>query len=167
MGFSLFPDRVIGSIHELDIGALAAGGIRLLLADLDNTIAPYSIAEPTELVLKWAGRLRENGISLFVISNNRSKTRIKHYCARLGVPYLDHAGKPARRSFLRAMEQMGVSPRETAVVGDQIFTDVLGGKKAGLFVILVRPIDLKHPLRALRYWMERPIIAAARRRSRG
>lgn len=166
MGFSLLPDRVIGSIHDLDVKALSEGGVRLLLADLDNTIAPYSMAEPTEREFSWAKRLSDNGISLFVISNNRSKTRIKNYCARLGVPYVDHAGKPGSRSFLRAMEQMNVPPHQTAVIGDQIFTDVLGAKKAGLFVVLVRPIDLSHPLRALRYALEWPIIAAAKRKSR-
>ncbi|MDD4715225.1 MAG: YqeG family HAD IIIA-type phosphatase [Oscillospiraceae bacterium] len=164
MGFSLLPDRVIGSIFNLNVKALAEGGVRLLLADLDNTIVPYSVSEPTEQVFSWVNRLDQNGIRLFIISNNRSKTRIKQYCARLGVPYVDHAGKPGTRSFLRAMEQMHVSPRQTAVIGDQIFTDVLGAKRAGLFVILVRPIDLSHPLRALRYQMERPVIAAAKRK---
>ena len=165
MAISLIPDQLCDSIYELDGEALQKAGIRLILADLDNTISPYSVSEPTEDVREWHAMLMSYGLSLFIVSNNRSKTRIKHYCSLLDVPFIDHAGKPRRAPFFQAMKQMGVTPKETIMVGDQVFTDVLGAKNAGIKVILVEPIELRDNLfRRLRHFLEQPIIAIARHR---
>lgn len=165
MSFPLIPDRVYGSIYDIDLAALSAAGITLMLADLDNTISPYSVAAPTGEVRAWSAALSAHGIALFVVSNNRSQHRIKDYCNLLGVPYIDHAGKPRAASFLRAMEQMGRTPSQTVMVGDQIFTDVMGGRNAGIKVLLVRPIDIGgNPLRTLRYGLEQPFRALGKRK---
>ncbi len=167
MAFSLLPDRVYATIDQLDPETLAASGIRLMLADLDNTISPYSVGEPTEKVIAWKETLERNGISLFVLSNNRSPTRIKQYCYQLGIPFIDHAGKPRKASFLKAMEQMGCGKDETIMVGDQIFTDVLGGKNAGIPVYLVKPIRIRDNFfRILRHGLEQPFILLAKWRQR-
>ena len=165
MAFSLFPHHMYDSIHQMDPAALAAAGVRLVLADLDNTISPYSVSEPTEEVLAWKRGLEQHGIALFILSNNRSKTRVKEYCRLLDVPFIDHAGKPKRASFLRAMEQMGAAPEETVMVGDQIVTDVLGGSRAGIPVYLVKPIRIRdNILRILRHGLEQPVIFLAKMR---
>ena len=98
------------SIFDIEPAALARRGIRLLLADLDNTLAPYGEPEPTQAVRDWAAALGEQGITLFVLSNNRHPERPRRFSQALGVPFLGHAGKPKPGGFRRAMEQMGCTP---------------------------------------------------------
>ncbi len=157
MPFSLLANQTAPSIFDLSIQALADNGIRLLLADLDNTLVPYGVALPTEEVRTWNAALKQAGITLFVLSNNRHSARPRIFSESLNVPYLGHAGKPKIGGFRQAMEQMGVSPAQAAIVGDQIFTDVLGGRRAGITAILVQPIRLAgNPGRYLRYAAEWP-----------
>lgn len=157
MGFSLIADQVCDTIYDLSGPDLAAAGIRLLLADLDNTLVPYGVPLPTEQVRAWNRSLAAAGVTLFVLSNNRHINRPRIFCESLGVPYLGHAGKPKAAGFHRALEQMGASPRQAAIVGDQIFTDILGGRRAEITTILVRPIRLAgNPGRYLRYAVEWP-----------
>ena len=165
MGFSLIADLRLKDIFQLDADRLRREGVRLLLADLDNTLTPYSSEIPTEEVKAWKRELEEKGITLFVVSNSRKATRVPNYCQRLGIPYVRHAGKPGTKGFLRAMEECSASGEETMVVGDQIFTDVLGAKRAGLRAALVEPIELSgNPGRYLRYAVEWPFRALAGRR---
>ena len=155
------------TIYDIDPAALARRGIRLLLADLDNTLVPYGVPEPTQPVREWTAALRERGVTLFVLSNNRHPQRPERFCTALGVPYIGHAGKPKAGSFYRAMEQMGCTPEQTAIVGDQIFTDILGGSRAGVTTLLVEPIRLAgNPGRYLRYGAEWPFRALTKRRAK-
>lgn len=157
MGFSLAADRICDSIYDIDLPALKAAGITLLLADLDNTLVPYGVAVATDEVRAWNEALQAEGITLFVLSNNRHADRPRIFCEDLGIPFIGHAGKPKTAGFLRAMEEMGVTASQTAIVGDQIFTDTLGGNRAGVFTILVKPIRLAgNPGRYLRYAAELP-----------
>ncbi len=149
------------SVYDIDGAYLAASGIRLLIADLDNTLVPYSTALPTDSVRAWAAGLEACGIKLFILSNSRSAHRAERFCSALGVPFLSRAGKPRRKGFIQAMERMGAGQGEAIMVGDQFFTDGLGAKCAGLPVILVRPIDMhSNPAHALRYLLELPFRAA-------
>ena len=155
------------SIFDIEPAALARRGIRLLLADLDNTLAPHGEPEPTQAVRDWAAALGEQGITLFVLSNNRHPERPRRFSQALGVPFLGHAGKPRPAGFRRAMEQMGRTPAQTAIVGDQIFTDILGGRNAGVLTLLVEPIRLAgNPGRYLRYAAEWPFRILGKRRSK-
>ena len=144
-------------IYELSGAALARRGFKLLLADLDNTLVPYGVPLPDEKLKAWRDDLNAHGVTLFVLSNNRHENRPRIFSEGLGVPYIGHAGKPKTPSFLNAMERMGVTKEQTAIVGDQIFTDVLGGNLAGVSAILVEPIRLAgNPGRYLRYAVEVP-----------
>ena len=144
-------------IYELTGEALARRGFRLLLADLDNTLVPYGVPLPDEKLRAWRDDLAAHGVTLFILSNNRRESRPRIFAEALEVPYIGHAGKPKTPAFRRAMEQMGVTREQTAIVGDQVFTDVLGGNLAGVSVILVEPIRLAgNPGRYLRYAAEVP-----------
>ena len=155
------------SIYEIDPAALARRGIRLLLADLDNTLVPYGVPEPTQPVRDWTAALAARGITLFVLSNNRHPGRPERFSQALGVPFIGHAGKPKPGSFFRAMERMGCTQEQTAIVGDQIFTDILGGRRAGVTTLLVEPIRLAgNPGRYLRYAAEWPFRALTKRRAK-
>ena len=160
MGFPFKADWVCKTIFDLSGPAMAARGITLLLADLDNTLVPYGVPLPTDEVRAWNEELKAAGVTLFVLSNNRHADRPRIFCEALGIPFIGHAGKPKAGSFFKAMEQMGVSREQTAIVGDQIYTDILGGNRAGVTTILVKPIRLAgNPGRYLRYAAELPFRA--------
>lgn len=165
MSFSLFPHRVYASVLEIQGGDLAAAGITLLLADLDNTLAKYKVLEPSPEIRRWKASLEGAGVDLFLLSNSRKPLRVERYAKDLGVPYLGRAGKPGTGGFRRAMEQMGRTAAQTAMVGDQIFTDVLGARRAGVLALMVEPIELRDSLgRRFRYAVEEPFRAVGRRR---
>lgn len=165
MAVSMLAHWAGKDIFSLQPAALARRGIRLLLADLDNTLVPYGVPEPDERVRAWTAALRAEGITLFILSNNRHPQRAERFARALGVPFIGHAGKPKPGSFYRAMEEMGCTAEETAIVGDQIFTDILGGRNAGVLTLLVEPIRLAgNPGRYLRYAVEWPFRALSKRR---
>ena len=138
MPFSLIPRGVYPAVTQISPKALAEKGVRLVLADLDNTLVPYGVTEPPEEIVAWKQALEAQGIQLFLLSNS-------------------HAGKPKREGFFRAMERMGVTPDQTVMVGDQIFTDVLGANRSGVTPLLVKPIRLAgNPGRYIRYAVETP-----------
>lgn len=167
MAISLLADRVYPSVTHIDPRALAASGIRLLLADLDNTLVPYGVLEPEPAVKKWRRDLTDAGITLFLLSNSRKPGRPEAFAQKLDIPWIGHAGKPKKGGFFRAMERMGCTPEETAIVGDQIFTDILGGNNAGVTTLLVEPIRLAgNPGRYVRYAVEWPFRALAKQRSK-
>ena len=157
-------DFLADNIYEVSGEALARRGVKLLLADLDNTLVPYGVPLPDEKVISWRDELHANGITLFILSNNRHESRPRIFAEGLDVPYIGHAAKPWKRSFLKAMEDMRVTKEQTAIIGDQIFTDVLGGNRAGVSTILVKPIHLAgNPGRYLRYAVEVPFRLLSKR----
>ncbi len=152
------------SIYDLSGEALERRGIRLLLADLDNTLVPYGVPLPDQKLKDWRDELAAHGVTLFILSNNRHEHRPRVFSEGLDVPFIGHAGKPKTPSFYAAMERMGVTKEQTAIVGDQVFTDVLGGNRAGVTTILVRPIRLAgNPGRYLRYAAELPFRLLTRK----
>lgn len=164
MGFPLKADWVCDSVYDLKAAELADKGITLLLADLDNTLVPYGVPVATDEVRIWNEELKTAGVTLFVLSNNRHADRPRIFCEDTDIPFIGHAGKPKTHSFYKAMERMGAKPEQTAIVGDQIFTDVLGGNRAGVTTILVKPIRLAgNPGRYVRYAAELPFRALSGR----
>ena len=165
MSLSPIPQGVYPSVAHISPQALAARGIRLVLADLDNTLVPYKVAEPPAHVAAWKEALAAEGISLFLLSNSRKPGRAQKFAEQLGIPYQGHSGKPRRAGYLRAMERMGCTPGETVMVGDHIFTDTLGANNAGVTPLLVDPIRLAgNPGRYIRYAVETPFRLLGKRR---
>jgi len=156
------PDHLAESIYWLLPQRLKEAGVRLLLADLDNTLAPYEEALPSPQLRRWKEELAAAGITLFVVSNSRKSRRCPDFCEALGVPYVRHAGKPGTKGFQASLTQTGCKPAEAIMVGDQIFTDILGANRAGITSVLVRPMAWgKNPLRRARYFIETPFRLAA------
>lgn len=152
----LVPQYLFDSIYDIDPDRLKERGITLLLADLDNTLVTYSTRTPTVQVRAWKRALEKAGVTLFILSNSRKPGRAKRFAEELGVPYEGHAGKPKTGGFRRAMDRMGVGPAQTAIVGDQIFTDIWGGNNAGVMTLMVKPIQFGTVFRFLRYSIETP-----------
>ena len=165
MAFSLIPQGVYRSIYHMDKEALARRGVKLLLADLDNTLARYGQRKPDQQLCHWVEDLRERGIQVFILSNSRKPDRVSAFADALGVPFYGRAHKPGRTGFAAALKQTGCRPEEAAMVGDQIFTDVLGANRMEIPAYLVEPIQLAgNPGRYLRYAVETPFRVLGRKR---
>ncbi len=135
----LQPDLYLTSIYRLPLSHLRDRGIKYLILDLDNTLVRWDSAQLPARLKEWVSRVRGAGFRMCIVTNN-SGPRVTALAEAMGVPVLAAAAKPRRRAFRGAMDIMGARPAETAVVGDQLFTDVLGGKRLGLYAILVRPL---------------------------
>ncbi|HLN62831.1 MAG TPA: YqeG family HAD IIIA-type phosphatase [Symbiobacteriaceae bacterium] len=136
----LRPAEYHKSIFAIDLDKLHAGGYRAIMLDLDNTLVKWNDPDPTPGLMEWLERVRQKGFEACIVSNN-SGPRVSEFAAKVGIPFISKATKPRRKGFREAMERLGVRPEQTVVIGDQIFTDVLGGNRSGARTILVVPID--------------------------
>ncbi len=165
MPLSLIPRGFYPSVTAIHPKKLKACGITLVLADLDNTLSPYKELTPPVHIIQWRDDLRAEGIDLFILSNSRRPTRVTQFAQALEVPFLGHAGKPKRGGFQRALQMMNRTERETVMVGDQIFTDILGANRSNIAPLLVFPIQMAgNPGRYLRYAIETPFRTLGKRR---
>lgn len=159
---SIAPHVCIERIEELTLQRLHELAIESLLIDVDCTLKRYHAEEVTPEVAAWLERLRGANIGVCLVSNGRGK-RIGRFAERLGLPYVAKALKPLPRGCRAAMRKMNFEPRQTAMVGDQLFADIMAGRFAGLTTILVRPLHaedepwfarMKRPVERLFYrWM--------------
>ena len=140
MSLSLVPDRLYAAYTDITPQMLQSWGIRLLLCDLDYTLAPRSVKRPDGQVLSWVNGMKAAGIEVMILSNNRSSVRVETFCKDMGITYVGHAGKPAKRGYREAMAKAGVSAKETAMLGDKLLTDVLGAKRSGVLALMVEPL---------------------------
>lgn len=138
----LRPDAWVRSALDLSPAWLAARGIDALLLDLDNTVVLWRSAEIAEEIRQWLTEIRAAGVAVCILSNSRKPTRCKRIASDLALPYVYWAGKPRAGGFRRALALLGRSgPDGVAMVGDQLFTDILGGNRAGVFTILVEVLS--------------------------
>lgn len=136
----LAPDEYLPSVRHVDLRRLQARGIRGLIVDLDNTLAPWRGGPPSPELVAWVAEARRLGLGVCIVSNNWGE-RVQAVGRVLGVPVVRGAVKPRRSAFRRALALLGTTPQETAVIGDQLFTDVLGGKRLGMYTVLVVPLS--------------------------
>lgn len=158
-----YPDIALENIFELSPELLKEAGISFLLLDLDNTIAPYSRNSPTVAELNWVDSIKRTGIEPFILSNNHGD-RPKIFAEALSIDFINKAKKPSTKRLFEVLEDKGVSPENVAIVGDQVYTDIACGKRAGIMTILLKPIELKNPLLLGRYWLERPFRPRRRKK---
>ena len=154
----LIPDFIFDRYDDVTPEFLASIGVRALLIDIDNTLAPYEQPDPDERNVAWVAAMREAGIALTFVSNNH-RERVERFAAPLGVKAYWDAAKPFRKTLDIAMAEMGSTVGNTAMLGDQLLTDAYAGKHIGLRTLIVPPIRDKKSLfvRAKRR-IERPYI---------
>jgi HAD superfamily phosphatase (TIGR01668 family) len=158
----LSPDLYLTSVHDIDLAGLKARGVDTLLLDLDNTLLPRDSSVVPEDIVGWAEELKGSGMRVCFVSNNWHE-RVHVVAGELGFPIVAKAIKPLPFAFLAALRHVGADRRQAAIVGDQLFTDVLGGKLLGVMTILVLPLstsDLPHTL--LLRKIERLLLAGRR-----
>lgn len=160
---SFLPNYIFEKITEISPVFLRERSVRLLLMDFDNTMLPYTTDEPKPELLKWIQELQKAGITLCIVSNSK-KQRVPKFSEKYGVPCVTHAGKPGTKGIMEAMERFGANQSETALVGDQIFTDVLGANRGEITSIIVRSIHNHTIWLKLRHVFEIPFLFMARKR---
>ena len=166
MPVSLIPQLLLERYDQVTPDLLARHGISLLLCDLDYTLAPRSVPEPDEALRRWLERLKGAGITVMILSNNRSSRRVETFCRDLGISYVGHAGKPGVRGYREAMERAGVPAEHTAMLGDKLLTDVLGARRSDVLALMVEPLGGPvGPWNHVLHLLQHPFKAAARKRA--
>ncbi len=164
---TLVPDAWAPAITALDPEALARQGFRGLIVDLDNTLTGWNKHVAAPAVEAWLRRAETAGLRVCILSNNGA-TRVRAFAEAVALPSVAHANKPRRGGFRRALALLGTTADETAVIGDQVWTDVLGARRMGLYAVLVQPLAPREffGTRSLR-WLERRWVARLKRRGLG
>ena len=130
----------LNTICDLSPALLRKHGIKGLLLDLDNTLTTHDNPKPADGVLEWIELMKESGIQMCIVSNNHPP-RVKPFADMLGLQFVSEGKKPLSKGFREAKGRMGLEWNELAVVGDQIFTDVLGANLKRLKCVFVFPIE--------------------------
>ena len=160
---SFLPKYWFPKLTDIPPEFLQERSITLLLLDFDNTMLPYTTDVPTPELLAWLDRMRAAGIRLCIVSNSH-RQRVPNFSAQYGVPCVLRAVKPRTRGIRAAMRQFSAKKAETALVGDQTYTDVLGANLAGITSLQVRSIHNHTIWLKLRHVLELPCLWMAKRR---
>lgn len=157
-----YPDIYMSSAYKIDFQKFYDSGYRGIIFDIDNTLVPHGA--PADLrSIELIGRLKEIGFEILLLSNNK-EPRVKMFNDAVHVKYIFKAGKPAKKGYLGAMEMLGSNKDTTLFVGDQLFTDVWGARNAGIFSILVQPIDKREEIQiVLKRYLEKIVLFFYRR----
>ena len=152
-----FPDRYVASTYVIDFEQLYEEGYRGLIFDIDNTLVPHG-APADKRATALFDRLKSIGFRCCLISNNQ-EPRVKMFNQDIGVDYVYNAHKPSTKNYVKAMEIMGTDKENSLFIGDQLFTDVWGAKRAGIRNILVKPIHPKEEIQiVLKRYLERVVL---------
>ncbi len=153
------PTSYMPRISQIDFAGLRADGVRGVIVDLDNTLVGYRALEPHATDADWVSRAADHGIQIIMVTNN-STPWAASVARKLDIPIVAKARKPLGRGFRRALELLELPGESVVVIGDQLFTDVLGARLCGLRVILVDPLVRRDPwitlpLRLIERWLLR------------
>ena len=163
MSISLLPSVIVEAVTDLTPQLLQSRNIRLLMLDFDNTIVPYTTNVPTEKMEKWIRSMLQSEIQLCVVSNSK-RDRVKVFCEAYGLDCITHAKKPFSKGIHQCLNKYGIDPAQSALAGDQIYTDTLGANGAGVQSILVTAINNHNFWLKARHVAELPFIFLARKR---
>ena len=161
----MMPDYMFRAFDEITPAFLASLGVKAILADIDNTLAPYEQPEPDERIKGWIASLAEAGIGIAFVSNNDWE-RVELFNRTLGVPAYAKSGKPFKKNLVKAMNDLGGTLETTVMLGDQLLTDALAGHNLGVKCLIVPPIrDKKNAFFKFKRWLEKPVVRRFKRRN--
>ena len=154
---TFYPDTWVDSTYQIDFDELYKKGYRGLIFDIDNTLVPHG--EPAnERAKALFAHLKELGFSCCLLSNNQLE-RVQMFNRDVQVHYIEDAHKPSRKNYLKAMELMHTDLSNTMFIGDQLFTDVYGANRVGLYSFLVKPIHPKEEIQiVLKRYLEKIVL---------
>ncbi|MCL2874355.1 MAG: YqeG family HAD IIIA-type phosphatase [Defluviitaleaceae bacterium] len=136
----LYPKEYHPSVLNINYDKLYSQGIKNIIFDIDNTLVTFNVLTPTEEISNLFAALKKCGFSICILSNNNEK-RVGDFSTPLDVKFIHKAGKPGTKGALKALKLLSADPKNTAIIGDQIFTDTWCGNQLGLYTILVEPVS--------------------------
>ena len=158
----LYPNVYLDSTYDIDFEQYYQDGYRAIIFDIDNTLVPHG-APADQRAIALFKRLHALGYQTMMLSNNK-EPRVKMFCDAVDVEYIYKAGKPNPANYREAMKRMHTDEKNTLFVGDQIFTDVWGANKAGIYSILVKPIHPKEEIQiVLKRYLEKVVLFCYKR----
>ena len=161
----LMPDYMFRTFDEITPAFLRELGVKAILADIDNTLAPYEQPEPDQRIKGWIASLAEAGIGIAFVSNNDWE-RVALFNRTLGVPAYAKSGKPFKKNLVKAMNDLGGTLETTVMLGDQLLTDALAGHILGVKCLIVPPIrDKKNAFFRFKRWLEKPVVRKFKKRN--
>lgn len=139
---NVYPDLYLNSVIDINATLLKKNKLEALILDVDNTLIDYykNLIDGAE---DWCENLKSEGIKCIILSNSNKKEKVETVAKKLGIKYIMFAKKPLKSGFKMALEKLEMKPEQVAVVGDQIFTDVIGAKRMKMFSILVKQVGEK------------------------
>lgn len=137
-----YPKAYFSKVEEITIGFLQKNKIKALILDIDNTLIDYN-KKLSKNIIQWVKELKGQGVKLYLLSNTNDKEKVEKVANALNIPYNYLAKKPFKSGFLKVQQELKENLDNIGVVGDQIFTDIIGGNRCKMFTILVDPIDKK------------------------
>ena len=138
----LYPNTYLKKVEDINIELLQKNKLKALILDLDNTLIDYN-KNLSDSIIQWAKELKGQGVKLYILTNTNDKQKVENVAEKLGIPYESFAKKPFKKGFLKIQRILNIKPENIAVVGEQIFTDIIGGNRCNMFTILVDSIDNK------------------------
>ena len=138
----LYPKIYLNNVKEITIDYLKEKNIKGIILDVDNTLIDFD-EQLLEGVEKWCENLKQNNIKFCIVSNSNKTRKVSNVAEKLNIPYINLAMKPFKKGFLSAKKILNLKNENIAVVGDQIFTDVIGANRCKMYAILVKPIKEK------------------------
>lgn len=138
----IYPNEYFDKIDKITIEYLQKNKIKALILDMDNTLINVKEEMP-ENIENWAKGLKGQGVKLIIVSNSNKKSKIEKTANKIGIKYIVFAKKPLKSGLKKAMKILGEKPENIAVVGDQIFTDIIGGNRCKMKTILVDSLESK------------------------
>ena len=159
------PQLVVPSVTALRPEFFQSRGLKAALLDLDNTLVLWHGTEVEPAVAEWLRELKAAGMQFCLASNTHRPRRLAELGEMLGVPYELGVAKPGRAGLQRCLARVGTTPEETAMIGDQLFTDIWGGNRCGLYTVLVQPMSAHEFIgtRLVSRPLEKVVIGALRR----
>ena len=158
-----YPNLYVSSFRNVELDLLKQMNIKGLILDIDNTLVATSVETPDGDVVKWIEKMKYAGIKLCIVSNASMK-RVKIFNDNMNIHSIHRASKPSKKSFVKAANIMGLKNEQVAVIGDQIFCDILGGNITNMYTILVKPISKREFwFVKLKRFPERIVLASYRK----
>lgn len=154
----LQPAAVFKRITDIELEFFVRRNIKAVMLDVDNTLTTHNNPEPAEGVKEWLKLLKESGIKAFILSNNSQK-RVEPFAEKLDLDYVTRACKPLTIGITRVSKEYNLHLKEIALIGDQIFTDVLAGNLKGVVTVLVEPYQPENGwFFKLKRKLEKPVL---------
>lgn len=137
---AICPDEAFHSLQEIDLEAVAQAGKKLVLLDVDNTLLPWRSEDIPKETLEWIQKGKDCGLQFCILSNTRNTERLQRLAGEMGLQYMNGRFKPSPAMYRQALEEFGFEPGQALMIGDQLFTDILGANRTGIETMWVKPM---------------------------